>query len=449
MSLQSVIEKLVLTVCPRAIANEDSVRLQVPKLRMPWVALVSLVLLSALAAQVFAKDPLWALLALSGTGNTAHSQAMSASPSGMASSAAETMTSKRKLLYYRNPMGLPDVSPTPKKDSMGMDYIPVYEGETPSDPVSVVLSPGRIQLAGVRTEVVEARVVDTPVRGFGVAQYNESGVQSISPGVESTVDEIYVRSVGERVQEGQPLLRLWATNPAALQLEIARRSGGKPMAQDPVTQSALTGAAPTNNRIGIWQSPASGVVIAKRAVAGQHLNATDEILRIADPKRMWVVADIAERDVGLVAVGQKASINVRQANPFDLEGTLTYVQPDIRPESRTARIVLEVPNPDERLKADDYVDVTIKTSAGTDPVVAVPDGAVISDGVRDHVLVAEGEGRFSVHDVKVGRRGAGYVEIVSGIAKGERVVTSANFLIDSEANIQSALAAFAAGAKAR
>ena len=358
----------------------------------------------------------------------------------------------RQPLYYRNPMGLPDVSAAPKKDSMGMDYVPVYEGEQPKDPASVTLSPGRIQRSGVRTELAEARVVIKRVRGWGTVKYDEAKVYSVSVGVEAAVDELYVKRVGEKVKQGQPLFRLWANSPQMLQIEIARRASGTPTEQDGLLQSQLTGNAqrnPTASRtmqMNLWPSPATGVVIDKRVVAGQRVGMTDELMRIADTSTMWVIADIPERDIGHVEVGQKAEVALRAFQGEPIEGKVLFVFPGIRPETRTGRVAVEVSNLDDRIKADMFADVVIRVGAGKDPVLCVPESAVIDDGANRHILVDAGEGRFDVRVVSTGNEGSGYVEVISGLSEGERIVVSANFLIDSEANIAAALAAFSAAA---
>ena len=361
-----------------------------------------------------------------------------AQPAVMAPPAAAT----RKVLYYRNPMGLPDISPTPKKDSMGMDYVPVYEGEGSSDPASVRLTPGRIQRSGVRTQAAEARVVVTPVHGFGALTYDESAIQTVSVGIESTIDELFVHHIGEKVRVGQPLFRVWSNNPQLLQIEMARRVHGN-ADQDTVLQTALTGGPRVLNRSD-WPSPMTGVIIAKRVFAGQHVASTDELLRIADPSRMWVIVDIAERDLSRIEPGQKADVVLKTGSAEPLEGTVLFIYPGIKPETRTARVCLTIANPGDLLKAEMYADVTIRGDADKHPVVAVPEAAIIDDGERRHVLIDQGDGRFAPRTVVTGAQGQGYVEIQSGVAEGEMVVTSANFLIDSEANIDVALAAFAA-----
>ena len=354
-------------------------------------------------------------------------------------------TGTRKVLYYRNPMGLPDVSSTPKKDSMGMDYVPVFADDEPSRSGPVLLTSGRIQKSGVRTEVAESRTITAPIHGFGTAAYDESAVQAVSVGIESTIDELFIHHVGEKVSAGQPLFRVWSNNPQILQAEIARHAHGN-ADQDTLLQTALTGGTRLTNRSD-WPSPATGVIIAKRVVAGQHVAATDELLRIADPSRMWVITDIAERELPRIKPGQQATIAVGTGSTPPLQGTVLFIYPEIRAETRTARICVAVANPSDQIAAGAYADVTIQVGADKAPVVAVPEAAIIDDGERQHVLIDQGDGRFAPRTVVTGMRGEGYVEVVSGLAAGEKVVTSANFLIDSEANIDAALAAFAAAAQ--
>jgi membrane fusion protein, copper/silver efflux system len=150
--------------------------------------------------------------------------------------------------------------------------------------------------------------------------------------------------------------------------------------------------------------------------------------------------------MGLIKVGQKAQVTLKAFPGRPVEGAVLFVFPGVRPDSRTGRIAIEVQNPNDRLKADMFADVVVRVGADQDPVVAVPDSAIIDDGARRHVLVDVGEGRFDARPVTTGAEGNGYVEVLSGVSEGERVVVSANFLIDSEANVAAALAAFSAAA---
>jgi Cu(I)/Ag(I) efflux system membrane fusion protein len=153
---------------------------------------------------------------------------------------------------------------------------------------------------------------------------------------------------------------------------------------------------------------------------------------------IWALADVAERDLALVAVGQAVTVRPRSYRDRPFIGKVTTIYPHLRAETRTARVRVELPNPDEVLRPDMYADIEIAT--GTDaPVVTVSESAVIDSGSRQIVLVDKGEGRFEPRDVKLGRRGGGRIEIKEGLEENSRVVVSANFLIDAESNLKAAL----------
>ena len=364
--------------------------------------------------------------------DAAHS--MPASPEGVT---ATQPAGPRKVLHYRNPMGLSDTSPVPKKDSMGMDYIAVYERET-SESGTVHLTPERIQRSGVTTEVVEARVLAQPVRGFGTVKYDERRITAVSVGVEGLVEDLYVRHVGQTVRAGEPLFKMSSNNAQMLQIEIARRSRTNGRTESTIP-GLLTGAS--SSGAVDWPSPATGLVIDKRIVTGQRIGMGEEVMRLADVSRMWVVADIAEIELPAVKPGQRATVTPRAYPGQPIEGTVLFIYPELRVETRTARIAIEVSNPDGRLKAEMYADVVLQTGADRERVVAVPSSAIIEDGIASRVLVATGDGDFEPRSVKLGLRGADFAEVLSGVGEGETVVTSAAFLIDSESNINAALAA--------
>jgi len=170
--------------------------------------------------------------------------------------------------------------------------------------------------------------------------------------------------------------------------------------------------------------------------------AGDELYRIADHSHVWVIADVAERDLSAIKVGARATVTVRAYMAQPIEGEVTFIYPELKAETRTARVRIEVPNADNRLKVDMYADVLFLAGAEEGPVVAVPTSAVIDSGTRQVVLLVKGEGRFEPRPVKLGRRDEGYVEVTKGVSKGEEVVTSATFLIDAESNLKAALQAF-------
>ena len=198
----------------------------------------------------------------------------------------------------------------------------------------------------------------------------------------------------------------------------------------------------TNPRTLDWPAPADGSVISKRIINGQRVAAGDELYRIADLSTVWVIADVAEADLALIRPGTRALVTFRAYSRQPVEGRVTLIYPEVKSETRTARVRIELPNPDGRLKADMYADVVFRIGADETPVITIPHSALIDSGSQQIVLVARGEGRFEPRAVKIGRRGDGYCEVLDGIRAGEEIVTTATFLIDAESNLRAALKTF-------
>ncbi len=370
-----------------------------------------------------------------------------AEPAGAGTSGMADAGAKR-ILYYRNPMGLPDTSPKPKKDSMGMDYIPVYEGEA-EEGNTVRISPGKIQRTGVRSEAVERRVVSRPVRVPGTVTLDERRVTVVATRSDAFVDHVENVTTGDRVRKDQPLVQVYSPeiNAAAAQL-IAnpgfdgsrRRLQNLNVPAQAIAEMERTRTVPMAIT---WSSPRDGVILERGAVEGMKASAGDTLFRIGDVSVMWVLADVPEHELGSVKVGQAVTIRVRSLPGRAFTGKVGLVYPQVAKETRTTRVRIELPNPEGVLLPDMYADVEIGTGSAK-PVVAVPDDAVIDTGARQVVLVDKGEGRFEPRAVQVGARGNGFTEIREGVQAGEQVVTSANFLIDAESNLKAALQGMAA-----
>jgi membrane fusion protein, copper/silver efflux system len=378
--------------------------------------------------------------------------------------ASPTAGGPRKILYYRNPMGLPDTSPVPKKDWMGMDYIPVYEGEEQDDGKTVKVTLDKVQRSGVRTEVVEPRVVVRPVRAVGTLMHDESRLTVVTMRSDGFVEELFVSRTGQHVRAGEPLFRVYSADIQRAQIDLiiamgtSQRGSGVPAADanrnlEGALQKLRNLAVPesrirevrekgVNPRTLDWPSPATGDVIEKKIINGQRVQAGQELYRIADHTHLWVIADVAEADLPAIKIGTRANVTVRAYAAQPIEGEVTFIYPELRAETRTARVRIEIPNPGGRLKIDMYADVVFQPGEQEEPAIAVPTSAVIDSGIRQVVLIAKGEGRFEPRAVKLGRRGDGYVEVLDGISKGEEVVTAATFLIDAESNLRAALQAF-------
>lgn len=353
----------------------------------------------------------------------------------------------RKVLYYRNPMGLPDVSPVPKKDSMGMDYIPVYDSEAPSDPAIVEVSVEKIQRAGVRTELVERRLLSEPIHAPGSIQLDERRERSITLRAEAFIEKVYAGATGQQVKAGEPLFRFYSPQivQALVEYRIAvaggQRGAGARKLRNLGVPEQLIAAIPERGEIPVsmdWPSPVDGVLMSKAVVVGARVMAGDELYRLADVSTVWVIADVAESDVGRIKIGDPAQVSLRAYPGEIFRGKVAFIFPELKAETRAAQIRIELPNPDHKLLYRMYADVEIDTGQ-LDRAIAIPASAIIDSGNRQVAIVDVGGGRFKPTEVRIGRRGAGYAEILEGLREGERVVTRANFLIDAESNLLAAL----------
>ncbi|OQW61510.1 MAG: efflux transporter periplasmic adaptor subunit [Proteobacteria bacterium SG_bin9] len=374
--------------------------------------------------------------------------------SGDASASAMAKGSEKRIKYYRNPMGLPDTSPVPKLDNMGMDYLPVYEGDD-ADDGSVKFSPGKIQKTGVRSEPVEMQALSVPLRVPGTVQQDERRVSVVSLRFDGFVDAVEDVTTGTHVKKGQPLMRVYGPGLSSAAAEYLSALNAR--ADGAVPSQALKGARRRLENLGApdaliatiertrevpvsmtWPAPQDGEIIERNATNGMRAASGDVLFRVVDHANVWVMVDVAERDLSMVAVGQKANVKLRAYPDRTFSGEVTLIYPHLKAETRTARIRIELPNPENLLRPDMYAEVEIATGTAA-PVLTVANSAVIDSGNRQVVIIDKGEGRFEPREVKLGRRGDGRVEIMEGVADGDKVVVSANFLIDAESNLKAAL----------
>jgi membrane fusion protein, copper/silver efflux system len=369
--------------------------------------------------------------------------------------------SGRKIKYYRNPMGLPDTSPTPKKDSMGMDYIAVYEGDD-TDDGSVKLSPGKIQRTGAKSEPAAKRVMRTIIRAPGTIALDERRISVISMRSETFVLKVADVTTGSHVVKGQPLMEVYipAVSSAAAEYlatitskatsgdESYGRGSRQRLLNLDVPEAAIAAIEKSRDVLTSieWTAPRDGIVLERNAIEGMRVQPGGVMFRIADHSVVWALIDVAERDLGAIAISQTATVKARSFPGHEFSGKVEIIYPEINKETRTARIRVELPNPDLVLLHDMYVDAEIDTGSG-EPVLSVPESAVMDTGSKQAVFVDKGQGRFEPRDVKLGHRGDGYVEVRKGVAEGEPVVVSANFLIDAESNLKAALKGFSEGAQ--
>lgn len=361
----------------------------------------------------------------------------------------------RRIIQYRHPMGLPDISPVPKKDSMGMDYIPVYETEE-GDGSTVKVSLDKIQRSGVRTAPAEMRHLVRPIRAPAIAKPDERTLYAVALRADSFIEKLYANETGRQVKKGEPLFRVYSPEMVRVQVDyrISTNATGnrdekgalQRLQNLQIPERVLDELKRTREPVISfdWPSPVAGVIMGKKVIEGMMIKAGDEIVRLADLSSIWVIADVAEQDIGEIQLGAKARITFRAYPNETFEGRVTFVLHELESSTRTAKVRIEVPNPDYRIRHEMFADVEINAGDGDPPRVSVPVSALIDSGNRQVVLVDRGEGRFEPRQVKVGVRGEGFVEIKDGVKAGENVVVAANFLIDAESNLKAALASFTA-----
>jgi membrane fusion protein, copper/silver efflux system len=387
---------------------------------------------------------------------------------------SETPKGASKVVYYRNPMGLPDTSPVPKKDWMGMDYIPVYEGE--DDAANTVkIGRGRLQRTGVKSAVVGKSPLPQIIKAPGVVAFDETRLSVVAMRFDGFINKVMPVTSGTHVHKGQPLMSVFGQEllNAGVQIIIEEVTGWRgpergeavapPATRDPRSRAVGARRRLENLQVpaeaiedikksrrvpdGItWLAPQDGIITERSAVDGQAFKAGDVLFRLADHSSLWVLADVAEGDVGAVRPGQAVTMRTKAHPGRVFKGKVGVVYPHLMKETRTARVRIEMPNPDLALLPDMYGEVEIVTGSDQ-PVVTVPINSVIDSGNRQVVIADLGDGRFEPKDVKLGRRGSGYVEVLEGVQDGDSVVVDGNFLIDAEANLTAALKALTAPPK--
>jgi Cu(I)/Ag(I) efflux system membrane fusion protein len=375
----------------------------------------------------------------------------------------------RKLLYYRNPMGLPDTSPVPKKDSMGMDYIAVYEGEEESSAAGEIkISTEKVQKLGVKTEAAAVRELARRVTAAGRVEIDERRLHNVAPKFEGWIERLHVNATGQPVARGQTLFEVYSPELVSVQREYAVAARGVVALKDAsaemqagMQQLAEASLARLRNwdiseeqikalaaggepkRTLTFRSPAGGVVLDRKAVAGMRFMPGEMLYQIADISAVWVLADVFERDIGAVKVGAGATVKINAYPAKGFTGTVAYVYPTLNAETRTIPVRVELANPGGLLKPAMYANVDLAVG-GAQKVLTVPTSAVIDSGTRQIVLLQKGAGRFAPREVRLGQRSDEYVEVREGLAEGDAVVVAANFLIDAESNLKAALSGLTA-----
>lgn len=336
-------------------------------------------------------------------------------------------------------------------------------GASTPAPVQVRISPEQQQLIGVKTGLVQEMPLDKVIRAVGVIDYDEKRLYTIAPKVGGWIENLYVDYTGRYVKKGEPLLSIYSPEMVSTQAEylIALRSMQE-MAKSPYPEVAASGnelAAAARQRLKYWDigdgqikaieksgkpmrsltlhSPYSGFVLERLAYKGMNITPGMTLFKLADLSVVWLNVDVYEADLPYVRIGQTAKLSLSTFPDAPFTGKVIYVYPALDSRTRTARIRIELPNAKGQLKPEMYANVEILVRLGTK--VVVPDGAIIDTGLRRVAIVDLGKGAFVFKDVRLGAKVEGFYEVVSGLKVGEKVVTSANFLVDSETRFKEAL----------
>ena len=334
-------------------------------------------------------------------------------------------------------------------------------------PGTVQISPEKQQLIGVKFGTVEMRPLEKMIRTVGRIDYDEKRIVTVSPKIGGWIEDLYVDFTGRFVKQGEPLLTIYSPELVSTQEEylIALRAK-RYLSKSPFPEVAGSGdslAESAKRRLKLWDinddqikaleetgqakktltlySPFTGFVLEKSAYKGMNVMPGIALFKLADLSVVWLYADIYEYELPFIRLGQQASIQLTYLPEESFTGKAIYIYPSLNAETRTAKVRFEIPNPHEKLKPEMYANVEIKVHLGQK--LAVPEGAIIDTGIRQLAIVDKGSGYFEPREVKVGSKVDNYYEVIKGLKAGERVVTSANFLIDSESRLKEAVGGMA------
>ncbi len=373
----------------------------------------------------------------------------------------------RKILYWKAPMDPSEIYDHPGKSRMGMDLVPVYDDEAAGEGGSVVIDPVTVQNMNVRYTTVQRMDFSREIRAVGLIDYNEENLYTVNTKISGWIEKLYVDFTGQMVQKGQPLLEIYSPDLVTTQEEyLLALNNKKAVSQskfESIRESAESLLKSTRQRLDYWDipsseierlestgevrktlrldAPATGVVVHKNAVDGLHVLSGMDLYKIADLSTVWIEASIYDYELPWIQEGQKANAELSYLPDKKYEGKVSYVYPYLDEKARTVKIRLQFRNPDLDLKPGMYANVYLQGKTVPNALV-IPNEAIIRTGSRNVVFVTRGEGKFEPRDIKTGETGGpgnDYVQVLSGLLEGEKIVTSGQFMLDSESRLQEAI----------
>jgi len=382
--------------------------------------------------------------------------------------AEDKQAKKPEPLFYRNPMNPAITSPLPAKDEMGMDYIPVYPEEnagTAAPAGTVRIDPTVVQDMGVRTTAVKRATLSRNIRTIGRVTYDEERVARLHPKYDGWVEKLIIDKTGDRIRKGSTLMSIYSPQLVSTQeeyllaLDNAEKLKGSPFVD--VREGAASLLRSSKERLQLFDvskrqidqltagrkvmkgmqinSPFDGIVMNIGAREGERITPQTELYMIADLTRIWVIVDLYEDDIPWVRTGDTAKMEVAGIPGRVFTGKVAYIYPYLDAKSRTVKIRMEFANKGLVLKPEMYANVDIHSNKQVDAIV-VPAEAIVRTGTQEQVFVQRSPGQFEPRSVTIGVTSNGQTQIVSGLEAGEIVVTSSQFLLDSESKLQEATA---------
>ena len=367
-------------------------------------------------------------------------------PAGVSLAADE----EGEILYWVAPMDSNYRRDKPGKSPMGMDLVPVYADESGDGGNTVTIAPEVVQNLGVRTAVAERSRLWRGVDTVGYVDYDESKVSHIHLRTEGWIENLAVRSEGERVKSGMHLFDLYSPELVNAQEEFvqALRLGNQGLVRASRSRLMALGIPPSRveqlekdrkpgQTIPVY-APQDGVVATLSVRDGMYVKPATRVMSLADLSSVWLLAEIFERQSDWVDVDMPAEVSLAYLPGRTWEGTVEYIYPSLDPATRTLKARLRFANPDEALKPNMYANVRIY-GGPKDDVVVIPIEGLIRTGREERVIISLGEGRFESRSVRAGIESGDWVEVLEGVEAGDAIVVSGQFMIDSEASLRASM----------
>ncbi len=370
---------------------------------------------------------------------------------GLSVDSKQQSASKKEPLYWVAPMDPNYRRDKPGKSPMGMDLIPVYEeGDAAADESAITINPAVINNLGVRIAKVMHGPIMRQISTVGNVDYDETKITHIHLRIEGWIEQLTINTEGERVKQGQLLFKLYSPDLVNAQEEYvqALRSGNQRLINASKERLSALGLARSQidalrknrkvKQVIDFYAPQSGIVAKLNVREGMHIKPSTVIMEIVDLSTVWLNAEVFESQANWVEVGQQATAQLPHMPGKIWQGRIQYIYPHLDLKTRTLKVRLQFDNPNESLKPNMYAQVFIDAD-GDKQALRIPREALIRTAERSRVILALGDGQFRAHEVKTGLENNDWVEIISGLKEGDNIVTSAQFLIDSEASLKASL----------